>query len=53
MTKKRRPVSYPNLASGRPYFANNMINIQATTSLDTSLERYCPCGHFEYKNGSI
>ena len=53
MIKKHRPVSCPNLASGRPYFANNMVNIQAKAVLDTSLERYCACGHFEYKNSSI
>jgi len=53
MIKKHHPVSCPNLASGRPYFANNMINIKATAPLDTSLERYCPCGHFEYNNSSI
>ena len=51
--KKRRPVSCPNLAAGRPYFANYMNTIQDTALLDTSIERYCPCGHFEYKNNSI
>ena len=51
--EKRRPVSCPNIAAERPYFANYMINIQATALRDTSSERYCPCDHYEYKNGSI
>ena len=50
--KKCRPVSCPNLPSGRPYFENNMNNIQDTAFLDTSSERYCPWGHFECKNSS-
>ncbi len=47
--KKRCPVSCPNIATKRPYFVNYMMNIQATAFLDTSLEMYCPWGHFDYK----
>ena len=42
------------LANDRPYFENYMYNIQAFRVLNcTSLERYCTCGHFEYKQSSI
>ena len=51
--EKRRPVSCPNIAAERPYFANYMINIQGTALRDTTSERYCSCDHYEYKNGSI
>ena len=48
MIKKRRPVSCPNIAAGRQYFANYINNTRATAFLDTSLERYCPrYDHFE------
>ena len=30
-----------------------MNNIEDTASLNTSSERYCPWGHFDYKNSSI
>ena len=50
---KRRPVLCQNIAAERPYFANYMINIQATALRDTSSEGYCPCDHYEYNNSSI
>ena len=51
--KKCRPVSCPNLAIGRPYYANNMNNIEDTAYLNTSSERYCPWGYYDYRNSSI
>ena len=38
MIKKRRPVTCPNIAAGRQYFANLMNNTEDTAFLDTSLD---------------
>ncbi len=61
MIKKRRPVSCPNLAAGRPYFANYMNTTQDTALLDTSIESIVPVvvlstkiaryDHFEVRYG--
>ena len=51
MIKKHRPVSCPNLASGRPYFANNMINIQDIVLVVILSTRIAQYDHFEAKNG--
>ena len=54
MIKKRRPVSYPNLASGRPYFANNMNNIHHQKGIVLGvvlITRIAQYDHFEARYG--
>ena len=53
MIKNSHRAQFPRTSAGRRYFGRYRKTIDRTTFYDSSLERYCYCAHFEYKNDHV